>query len=659
MRRRAPPRWLAAAACAAVLAACASAPQAPAGAEGRLSAPAGAALSPAAPGTALAVGPASAPRAEQPEVASGWTPQALRHFRNFAIASAHPLASQAGAQVLREGGNAVDAAIAAQMVLALVEPQSSGLGGGAFLLLHMDGRTLAYDGRETAPAADDERLFLDAAGRPLPFHEALVGGRAVGVPGAVAMLAQVHREHGRLPWARLLAHAIRLADEGFALSPRLHASLLADGDLRRDPVAAAYFLAPDGSPWPVGHRLRNPELAAALRAIAREGAAGLMRGEFAQAIVHAVRSHPTNPGRMTLQDLRDYRPQRRAPLCFDHRALQRVLRLCGMGPPSSGAITVGQMLGLLAAAEAEAGTAPRIPLADAEATPRPGSGAPPAGATAPASTVAALHRYAEASRLAFADRAQYIADPAFTEPPPGGWDALLAPAYLATRAARIGTARMPSPVPAGEPGAQRSAYAPMAAQPEHGTSHLSVIDGQGNAVAMTTSVEAAFGARIMANRGRGLAGGFLLNNQLTDFSFAPRGDDGRPVANRVQPGKRPRSSMAPTLVLDPATGDVLAATGSAGGPFILHFVTTALRGVLDQGLAPDQALARPWLGTIGGDELYVERGRWPAPTLDALRALGHPVREIGLPSGTQMLLREPGGIAAASDPRREGAAAGE
>jgi gamma-glutamyltranspeptidase / glutathione hydrolase len=356
----------------------------------------------------------------QPEAASGWTDKPGWATRHFAVAAANPIAVQTGYRIIKEGGAAIDAAVAMQMVLALVEPQSSGLGGGAFLI-HYDGRrTEAFDGRETAPAAAEEKLFLGPDGKPLPFRQAIVGGRAVGVPGAVAMLEQAHRLHGRLPWARLFEPAIALAESGFPVSPRLHALLSSDADLKSDPVAAAYFYDPAGQPWPVGHLLRNPELAAVLRLVAAQGAKALSQGAVAQAIVDKVRKHPTNPGRLALSDLANYRAIQREPLCFDYAAMAREYRVCGMPPPSSGAIAIGQILGMLSNTDART-----MPLQN---------GVPSAQW---------LHLYAEASRLAFADRALYIADPDFVAPPAGAWTSLLAAAYLKQRARLIGPSRMP------------------------------------------------------------------------------------------------------------------------------------------------------------------------------------------------------------------------
>ncbi|WP_372659469.1 gamma-glutamyltransferase family protein [Hydrogenophaga sp.] len=574
----------------------------------------------------------------QPETASGWTEKPGWLTHRTAVAAANPLATDAGLQVLRAGGSAVDAAIAVQMVLALVEPQSSGIGGGAFLLHHDGKRVQAFDGRETAPAAATEGLFLQTDGTPMPFMQAVVGGRSVGVPGTLRMLELAHRQHGRLPWAQLFEPAIALAEQGFAVSPRLFASLQAETALQKDPVAAAYFYQTDGQAHPVGHVLRNPELAAVLRQIARQGAQALHQGPVAQAIVNAVHKHPGNPGTMSLGDLANYQAREREPICQTWSPRQHTLRLCGFPPPSSGALAIGQILGLLA----------RTP-----------SGKVPLENTAPSPDW--LHDYTEASRLAFADRALYLGDPDFVAPPAGSWSSLLAPRYLDERARLIGPRRM-GEAPAGQPMGEQSAWAAMPDQPEHGTSHVSIVDGWGNALAMTTTIESAFGARLMVNTGAGRNGGFLLNNELTDFSFSPRDAQGRPVANRVEPGKRPRSSMSPTLVFDADSGALLMSAGSPGGSLIIHFTAKTLLGVMQAGLPPQTAIDLPNFASTGGPVL-LEAGRFSASTVDALQQRGHTVNEIPMTSGLQAIVRgqvhgEPVWLGGA-DPRREGVVMGD
>jgi len=555
-----------------------------------------------------------------------------RAAQHFAVAAANPLATEAGYRVLKAGGSAVDAAVAVQMVLTLVEPQSSGIGGGAFLL-HWDGRRIdAFDGRETAPAAADETLFLRPDGKPMPFNEAVVGGRSVGVPGAVRMLEMAHREHGKLPWAALFEPAIELSEQGFAVSPRLHAQLQAEQPLRRQPNAASYFYGADGQPWPVGHRLRNPALAAVLRDIAAQGSAALHGGPIAQDIVRRVRSFEGNPGRMTEADLARYEPVRRSALCDEWLARYRV---CGFPPPSSGHLAVMQILKLLQFA--------------------PSSSAAPLAGSEPSEDF--VHRYAEASRLAFADRAMYVADPAFVSPPGGAWRSLLADDYLRGRAALIGTRSMQQAQPGVPPGAVATLGA-QPEQPEHGTSHVSIVDAQGHAIAMTTTIEAVWGSRILADGGTGLSGGFMLNNELTDFSFAPADAQGRAIANRVQPGKRPRSSMSPSLVFDRDSGRIVMSAGSPGGAPIIHYTAKTLIATLDWGLDAQAAIDLPNFGSLNGPTL-LERGRFAPATVEALKARGHVVQEADLVSGLQALRRAPEGWRGGADRRREGVVLGD
>ncbi|SDK02294.1 gamma-glutamyltransferase [Pseudomonas indica] len=565
-----------------------------------------------------------------PEASSGYTAKPGWATQRFAVAAANPLATEAGYQVLKAGGSALDAAIAVQMVLTLVEPQSSGIGGGAFLL-HWDGQRLAaFDGRETAPAEADEKLFLDADGKPLEFMQAVVGGRSVGVPGAVKMLEAAHRQYGKRPWAELFQPAIRLAEEGFPVSPRLHTLLAADPALRQNPQAAAFYYQADGSPLPVGHRLRNPALAQLLRTIAERGSAAFYQGKVAEALVEQVRQHPTNPGRISLNDLAGYEPRQRDAICT---LWQQHYRVCGFPPPSSGHITSMQILGLLEQ------SGPLEPLANG----LPGTDF--------------LHRYSEASRLAYADRAQYLADPDYVPAPGGNWRSLLAPAYLKQRAALIGPNSMGTAKP-GVPGQMPITFAPQPEQPEYGTSHISIVDAQGNALAMTTTIEQAFGSRLLNDGGTGLPGGYLLNNELTDFAFEPRDAQGKPVANRVEPGKRPRSSMNPTLVFDADSGKLLASIGSPGGAAIIHFTAKTLLGLYGWGLDAQKAIDLPNFGSLNGPTL-LEAGRFPAATVEALKARGHQVSETEMTSGLQAIQRTPQGWFGGADPRREGVVMGD
>jgi gamma-glutamyltranspeptidase/glutathione hydrolase len=570
-----------------------------------------------------------------PEGASGTTDKPGWSAERFMVAAANPLATDAGYQVLKAGGNAIDAAVAVQMVLALVEPQSSGLGGGAFLM-HWDGQTItAWDGRETAPAAVDEKLFLlregADAGKPMAFRDAVVGGRAVGVPGVVRMLEAVHREQGVLPWATLLQPAITLAERGFRISPRLHTLLQRETALKDDTQARAYFYAADGQAHAVGTLLRNPALAEVLRGLAARGSAGLYSGAVADDIVRRVRGHATNPGLLSHADLAGYVPKKRESICTVWKAAYRV---CGFPPPSSGHIAVMQILGLMAhAAPVASPLNGLLPSADG------------------------LHTYTEASRLAFADRALYVGDPDFVAPPAGRWTSLLDDAYLAQRASLIGAQSMGTAKP-GTPADGTSAFAPQPPQIETGTSHISIVDAQGRAVAMTTTIEDVFGARLMSDGGSGKPGGFLLNNELTDFSFSPSDALGRPIANRVQAGKRPRSSMSPTLVFDARDGKLLMSLGSPGGAAIIHFTAKTLLGTLQWGLDAQRAIDLPNFGNFNGPTV-LEKGRFPVATLEALRARGHTVNEIEMTSGLQAIQRRRNGWYGGADPRREGVVMGD
>ena len=566
------------------------------------------------------------PESIAPEAASGYTAKQALTAKSFMVAAANPLATHAGYTILKAGGSAVDAAIAVQMVLTLVEPQSSGIGGGAFLL-HFDGHAVtAFDGRETAPAAVDAHLFEDARGKPLPFFEAIVGGRAVGVPGVVRMLELAHRQHGTLPWAALFAPAIALAERGFAVSPRLAGQLQADRFLARDPAAAAYFFDANGVPWKAGHLLKNPALAKVLRSIASAGAQAFYEGENARAMVTAVQAHPTNPGRLSLADLRDYRAVQRAPVCVDYRAWN----VCGMPPPSSGGIAVAQMLGILSN--------------------RKLSALPPVGGDLDAEGV---HLFAEAGRLAYADRERYVADTDFVPLPGGSPAALIDRTYLASRAALIGE-RSIGRATAGAPLGLRLARGADRSPELQSTSHLSIVDGQGRAVAMTTSIENGFGARLMV-------GGYMLNNQLSDFSSIAADADG-PVANRVAPGKRPRSAMSPTIVLERQSGRLILVIGSPGGPAIINYVAKVLVGVMDWGLTLQAAIDLPNFGSRNGPT-ELERDRVTPTLVEQLRERGHIIRLTDQNSGLHgIVLRQIDGesrLAGGADPRREGTEEGD
>ena len=559
----------------------------------------------------------------------GWATQ------GFAVAAANPLATDAGYQILLAGGSAIDAAIAVQMVLTLVEPQSSGIGGGAFVLHHDGKKVEAYDGREAAPSAATDKLFLDAQGKPLPFIDGVVSGLSVGVPGTLSVLEMAHKEHGKLPWATLMQPAIQLAEQGFKLSPHLHRGLMAETYLMNDPVAATYFYDAQGKPFPIGHVLKNPELAAVMRDIAKRGSQALKDGPVAEALVKKVRQHPKRPGSMTLQDLANYKAKKREPLCFDHavQTTGKTYQLCGFPPPSSGTLAIGQMLGILNNTPAgkmqlEQG----LPSADW------------------------LHFYTEAARLAFADRGQFVADPDFVQAPGGDWRTLWNAHYLKERSSLIGAQSMKVAQP-GNPAGTKAAFAPMPAQEEYGTSHISVIDKYGNAVAMTTTIEAVFGSRNMVNSGQGRHGGFLLNNELTDFSYAPTDAQGLPIANRVEGGKRPRSSMSPTLVFEKDTGKLKMTGGSPGGAVIIHYTGKLLIGTLQWGLNTQQAINLPNFSSLNGPTILEEK-RFPESTIKALQSKGHDVRETPLPSGLQAIEVTPTGFFGGADPRREGVVMG-
>lgn len=556
--------------------------------------------------------------APAPEGATGRTQRSMGYASKHMVAAANPLAAEAGREILRAGGSAVDAAVAVQLVLNLVEPQSSGIGGGAFLL-HWDQaqrKTITLDGRETAPMAATPGRFLGPDGRPLGFMAAVVGGRSVGVPGTVKLLEDAHKRWGKLPWAQVLAPAIKLAEDGFPVSPRLNGLLSRDTALKADPVASAYFYGSDGKARAVGETLKNPAFAETLRALASGGANAFYTGPIARDIVATVTGHPSNPGDMTLADLAAYRVVEREPVCSRYR----VYTICGMGPPSSGALAVQQILALVE----------RVDLA------RMGPGAN------------AVHWISEAGRLAFADRNLYVGDPAFTAVP---IDGMLDAGYINARANLISTERSMGTARAGEPPRRRAQLlAPADDQIEYGTSHISIVDGQGNAVSMTTTIEDGFGARIMTK------GGFLLNNELTDFNFVPE-VNGAPVANRVEPGKRPRSSMAPTLVFD-AFGRLYSVVGSPGGSQIIPYVVKTIIGLLDWRLDPQQAVDLANFGSRNGPT-EVERGTEAETWLPALQARGHEVRAIEMTSGIQAIVVSPIGYLGGADTRREGVAIGD
>ncbi|MFC6336500.1 gamma-glutamyltransferase [Pseudomonas karstica] len=572
-----------------------------------------------------------------PELGSGYrSDMSLRHAERHMAAAANPLAAEAGREILRKGGSAIDAAIAMQAVLTLVEPQSSGIGGGAFIMLWDGKQVHAYDGRETAPAGATERLFLKADGSQMSFPEAQIGGRSVATPGVLRALEMAHKKTGHLPWATLFEPAIRLAEQGFAISPRLHSLIAADRYITRSPEMAAYFLNADGTPKASGTLLKNQPLANVLKRIAKEGPDALYQGPIAEEIASKVQGN-SNAGSLSLNDLKGYVAKERTPLCTDYKRWQ----ICGMPPPSSGGIAIAQILGTLQALEARD---PRLALAPL----KPVKTDSPAGLEP---LPQAVHLIAEADRLAYADRALYVADSDFVPVPAAG---LVAPDYLAGRAALIGDRSMGAAKP-GKPAGIQVAYAPDRSPLRISTSQVVAVDDQGGAVSMTTTVEAAFGSHVMVQ-------GFLLNNQMTDFSFIPE-ENGQPVANRIEPGKRPRSSMAPTLVFDRQSGELLATVGSPGGSQIIEYVSKSLVAMLDWNLDPQAAVGLPNFGSRNG-ATELEQGLFSAPLKQALKDKGHALSEIDMTSGAQAIVRVRDAQGKASwsggaDPRREGEALGD
>jgi len=551
-----------------------------------------------------------------PEAATGLSQKKVVHAKQLLVVSANPYATAAGYQILKQGGSAVDAAIATQLVLGLVEPQSSGIGGGLFLLHYNKAsrKLTSIDGRETAPQAATPDWFVEN-GKLLPWNQAFVGGKAVGTPGVIRALWLAHQKQGKLAWAELFKPAIRLASQGFTVSPRLNA-LLAQSNhpgLRQFPPAAQYFL-PAGKALEVGFVRKNPDYAALLTKIANRGPDAFYQGENAQAIVDAVNRASLHPGNMTLADISNYQAIEREPVCVAYR----VYEVCGMAPPSSGSIAVMQMLGILQHFDLKKLTVGADQF---------------------------IHLFSQASRLAFADRERYVADPAFSPVPVAG---LLNRDYLAARAKLIDPQLDQSTFTAGTPeGAQPLADSTA---PEYAnTSHLSVIDSQGNAVSMTTSIENAFGSGLFVN-------GYLLNNQLTDFSIDAR-KDGKWVANRVEAGKRPRSSMAPMIVFN-AQGEPIIIAGSPGGSRIIDYVALSLVGMLDFNLTAQQAAELPHV-THRNDVLALEKGTPLAARAGEFKERGYEVQVVELNSGLHLIQRTATGWQSGVDPRREGAAMGQ
>ncbi|WP_173932147.1 gamma-glutamyltransferase [Chelativorans sp. Marseille-P2723] len=554
-----------------------------------------------------------------PEAATGLEEKVAVTASRHMVAAAHPLAAEAGLEILRGGGNAADALVAVQTVLGLVEPQSSGIGGGAFLVWYdgENGTLTTFDGRETAPKVATSELFLDETGEPLAFFDAVIGGRSVGTPGVVRLLEEVHQRYGKREWHELFQPAISLAEEGFAVSPRLHALIAQDrGRLDRQPAARAYFYDEAGEPLAEGTLLKNSDYAATLQAIAEGGADAFYAGEIAEKIVAAVRNHTDNPGLLSLEDLASYEVKERPAVCMGYRAHE----VCGMGPPSSGALTVGQILGMVSHFDLSA-----------------------LGPDDPES----WRIIGDATRLAFADRGLYMADTDFTSMPKG----LLNEDYLAERAALIRrpTALGETEVKAGTPPWDKAELRiPGIELEQSSTTHVVIVDDEGNVASMTSSVESAFGSRQMA-------AGFLLNNQLTDFSFQPS-SGGEAIANRVEPGKRPRSSMSPTIILK--DGKPAFALGSPGGSNIISYVANTVIALIDWQMDMQHAISRPHLtNRLGTYEL--EAGTPAEDFADDLQALGFQTRITELNSGLHGVAFTAEGLIGGADPRREGVAVGD
>ena len=556
--------------------------------------------------------------AKAPESGSGVEAKEIVHAKRHMVVAANPLAAQAGLDMLRDGGTAADAMVAVQTVLGLVEPQSSGLGGGAFLVWYdaATGKLTTLDGRETAPAAATPKLFIDIDGKPLDFMVAVVGGRSVGTPGVPRLLETLHRKFGKLPWASLFDAGVKHASDGFVVSPRL-ATLIAEdvGYLDSEAATKSYFFDTSGAPLNSGALLKNPEYAASLKALAEGGADAFYRGPIAEKIVAAVTGHG-NAGGLSLADMQGYAVKERDAVCASYRGLD----VCGMGPPSSGALTIGQILGMI-----EPFDLARLGPEDPES----------------------WRIIGDATRLAFADRERYLGDADFIDIPKGMLDGQ----YLKTRSAllRRPTALAKDEVTAGEPPRDKAELRIDGISAEiPATSHISIVDDAGNVAVMTTSIEGAFGSRLFV-------GGFLLNNQLTDFSSEPE-QGGQAVANRVEPGKRPRSSMAPTIVLK--DGKPIYALGSPGGSNIIPYVATTLVGLIDWKMDIQQAITMPHLSNRFGT-YNVEMGTSAESLTKDLEALGYTVKPGELNSGLHGIALGKGELSGGADPRREGVALGD
>lgn len=549
-----------------------------------------------------------------PEQGTGLTQQQQVYAKKYMVASANPLATEAGYDILKQGGSAVDAMIAVQSTLSLVEPQSSGLGGGAFVV-YWDNKTktlTTFDGRETAPLKADEKLFLDEQGKPLKFMQAVVGGRSVGTPSIPLLMEQLHQRYGQVAWSSLFQKPIALAEQGFVVSSRMAQSIQQNQEsLQRFAETKAYFF-PQGQALQAGQILKNPDYAQSLRDLAKQGAKPFYTGTYAQNIVNVVNNSPENAGVLSLADFQKYRVIERKPVCASYREYQ----VCGMDAPSSGGIAVGQIVGML-------NQFPQQKIQE--------------------KSIDSLRILGDASRLAFADRDYYVADPSFVTVPS---QALLKPEYLQQRAALLKQSTQAlTDVKAGDLGVTQATGKAVELP---STSHIVVVDAQGNVLSMTTSIENAFGSTLMAN-------GYLLNNQLTDFSFEPS-KNGVAVANRVEAGKRPRSSMAPTIVLK--NGEPYLAVGSPGGSRIIGYVAKTLMAHIDWGMDIQQAISAPnVLNRFGSFEL--EQHSTASQLAPSLQQIGYKTDVRDLNSGVQGIVITKDGLIGGADPRREGKVMGD
>ena len=566
--------------------------------------------------TAYAVGQAT--DAFAPEQSTGTEHKSLVTSKHWMVNAANPHASEVGAQILREGGNAIDAMVSMQLMLGLVEPQSSGIGGGAFMV-YWDAKQqklTSFDGRETAPLDAKPSLFLDEKGEPLKFYDAVVGGRSVGTPGVVKLLWDTHQRYGKLPWEKLIEPIAKVAENGFKISPRLAQLIAGDQEkLSRYPDTRRYFFNADGSPKTEGTLLKNPEYAATLKAIAKGGADAFYHGKIAQDIVEHVQTAQGNPGVLSQKDFDTYQVKQREPVCTGYESYD----ICGMGPPTSGGMTVGQIVAMTQYFDL-----PKWGPNDARS----------------------WQVIADASRLAFADRDQYIADEDYVPVPKEG---LLNRDYLKQRAELIQPGKALTKVEPGKPQWQQA----QVRSPDESielpcTSHFNIIDRDGNVVSMTTSVENVFGSRLMVH-------GFILNNELTDFSFRSQ-VDGKPVANRVEPGKRPRSSMSPMIILQ--DNKPYMAIGSPGGSRIIGYVAESLIAHLAWGMDIQQAVSLPHILNRFG-QMEIEKGTSAEKWVSQFEAQGYDVKVQDLNSGLHAIRVTDHGLEGAADPRREGISIGE